>query len=165
MTQQLAGKAALVTGGGSGIGRASALALAAEGAVVTVAGRTQESLKETVRRMEAAGGTARCVLADVTREPDVERAVEAAVEGVGRLDITLNNAGYDGEFQYTWEYDAEMLDRMIAVNTRGAFLSMKHELRHMVAQGSGVIVNMASGAGLVGVTGAVIPVDGGYTVP
>ncbi|MFF4795880.1 SDR family NAD(P)-dependent oxidoreductase [Streptomyces sp. NPDC001276] len=153
MTQQFAGKSALITGGGSGIGRASALALAAEGALVTVAGRTEEPLKETVRLIDAAGGTARYVLADVSREDAVERAVAAVVEGTGRLDIALNNAGYDGEFQYTWEYDADMLDRMLATNTRGAFLSMKHELKHMVAQGSGVIVNMASGAGLVGVTG------------
>ncbi|MFF4764773.1 SDR family NAD(P)-dependent oxidoreductase [Streptomyces sp. NPDC001292] len=153
MTQQFAGKTALITGGGSGIGRASALALGAEGALVTVTGRTEESLKETVRLVEEAGGTARLVVADVSQEDAVERAVAAAVEGVGRLDIALNNAGYDGEFQNTWEYDVDMLDRMLAVNTRGAFLSMKHELKHMVAQGSGVIVNMASGAGLVGVTG------------
>ncbi|MBO1413232.1 SDR family NAD(P)-dependent oxidoreductase, partial [Streptomyces sp. FH025] len=153
MTQQFAGKTVLITGGGSGIGRASALAFAAEGAIVTVVGRTEEPLKETVRLAEAIGGTARYVLADVTREDAVEQAVAAAAEGTGRLDIALNNAGYDGEFQNTWEYDVDMLDRMLATNTRGAFLSMKHELKRMVEQGSGVIVNMASGAGLVGVTG------------
>ncbi|MGW3074720.1 MULTISPECIES: SDR family NAD(P)-dependent oxidoreductase [unclassified Kitasatospora] len=153
MTQQFVGKTVLITGGGSGIGRAGALAFAAEGAMVTVAGRTEEALKETVRLAEAIGGTARYVLADVTREDSVEQAVAAAAEGTGRLDIALNNAGYDGGFQHTWEYDADMLDRMLATNTRGAFLSMKHELKRMVEQGSGVIVNMASGAGLVGVAG------------
>lgn len=153
MTQQFAGRSALVTGGGSGIGRATALALAAEGALVTVAGRTAETLKETVRLVEAAGGSARFVIADVTDESQVEKAVQAAVEDIGRLDIALNNAGYDGEFQLTQDYSTEMLDHMIALNVRGVFLSMKHELRHMVAQGSGSIVNMSSRAGLVGVRG------------
>jgi len=153
MTQQFAGKSALVTGGGSGIGRASALALAAEGALVTVAGRTAETLKETVRLIEQAGGAARHVVADMTDEAQVAMAVEAAVTDKGRLDIALNNAGYDGEFQLTKDYSTEMLDRMIAVNVRGVFLSMKYELRHMTEQGSGAIVNMSSGAALVGVTG------------
>ncbi|MFB6561723.1 glucose 1-dehydrogenase [Streptomyces sp. NPDC056400] len=153
MNQQFAGASALVTGGGSGIGRASALALAAEGALVTVAGRTAASLKETVRLIEASGGSARYVLADITDEAQVEKAVDAAVADIGRLDIALNNAGYDGEYQLTRDYSTEMLDRMIALNVRGVFLSMKHELRHMTAQGSGAIVNMSSGAGLIGVPG------------
>ena len=135
MTQQFAGGSALVTGGGSGIGRATALALAAEGALVTVAGRTAETLKETVRLVEAAGGTARFVIADMTDESQVENAVQAAVEDIGRLDIAINNAGYDGEFRLTQDYSTEMLDHMIALNVRGVFLSMKHELRHMVARG------------------------------
>ncbi|MFD7229182.1 SDR family NAD(P)-dependent oxidoreductase [Streptomyces sp. NPDC059881] len=137
-----AGTSALVTGGGSGIGRASALALAAEGALVTVAGRTAETLKETVRLAEASGGSARYVVADVTDESQVEKAVQAAVADIGRLDFALNNAGYDGEYQLTKDYSTEMLDHMIALNVRGVFLSMKHELRHMTALGSGAIVNM-----------------------
>ena len=153
MTHQFAGKSALITGGGSGIGRASALAFAAEGALVTVAGRTAETLKETVRLVEAAGGSARYVVADMTDESQVERAVQAAIADTGRLDLALNNAGYDGEYQLTQDYSTEMLDRMIAINVRGVFLSMKYELRHMVAKGSGSIVNMSSGAGLVGVPG------------
>jgi NAD(P)-dependent dehydrogenase (short-subunit alcohol dehydrogenase family) len=153
MTQQFEGKSALVTGGGSGIGRASALALAAEGALVTVTGRTAQTLEETVRLVEAAGGSARYVIGDMTDEAQIEHAVQAATADVGRLDIALNNAGYDGEYQLTQDYSTEMLDHMIALNVRGMFLSMKYELRHMVAQGSGVIVNMASGAGLIGVPG------------
>ncbi|MDT0465153.1 glucose 1-dehydrogenase [Streptomyces gibsoniae] len=153
MNKQFAGKSALVTGGGSGIGRASALALAAEGALVTVAGRTAVTLKETVRLIEAAGGSARYVVADITDEAQVENAAQAATEDIGRLDLALNNAGYDGEYQLTTDYSTEMLDHMIALNVRGMFLSMKYELRHMVAQGSGAIVNMASGAGLIGVPG------------
>jgi NAD(P)-dependent dehydrogenase (short-subunit alcohol dehydrogenase family) len=153
MTQQFAGKSALVTGGGSGIGRATALALAAEGALVTVAGRTQETLKETVHLIEAAGGSARFVVADMTDEAQVEKAVNAATADIGHLDLAVNNAGFDGEYQLTKDYSTEMLDHMIALNIRGVFLSMKYELQHMVAQGSGSIVNMSSGAGLVGVPG------------
>lgn len=118
-----------------------------------MAGRTPETLKETVRLIEAQGGTARHVVADMTDESDVQRAVDAAASGVGRLDLALNNAGYDGEYQLTTDYSTEMLDHMIALNVRGVFLSMKYEPRHMVAQGSGAIVNMSSGAALVGVPG------------
>ncbi|MET8956098.1 glucose 1-dehydrogenase [Streptomyces sp. NPDC004393] len=153
MAWQFAGKTAFVTGGGSGIGRASALALAADGALVTVAGRTADTLKETVRLVEAAGGSARYVVADVTDEAQIEHAVQDATAGTGRLDIALNNAGYDGEYQLTKDYSSQLLDRMIALNVRGMFLSMKHELRYMTAQGSGTIVNMSSGAGLIGVPG------------
>jgi NAD(P)-dependent dehydrogenase (short-subunit alcohol dehydrogenase family) len=152
VTKQFAGKSALITGGGSGIGRASALALAAEGALVTVTGRTEETLKETVRVIEADGGSARSVVADMTDEAQVEKAVAAATEN-GHLDLALNNAGSDGEYQLTTDYSTEMLDHMIALNVRGVFLSMKYELRRMVAQGSGAIVNMSSGAGLLGVPG------------
>ncbi|BBJ37711.1 short chain dehydrogenase [Streptomyces antimycoticus] len=153
MSQQFAGKTALVTGGGSGIGRATTLALAAEGALVTISGRTEENLKETVRLVEAAGGSARHIVADVSDESMVEAMVHAAVGDTGRLDFAVNNAGYDGEFQLTTDYSTEMLDHMIAVNIRGVFLSMKYELRQMVVQGFGSVVNMSSGAGLVGVSG------------
>lgn len=149
MTQQFAGRTALVTGGGSGIGRATALALAAEGALVTVAGRTRDTLEETVRLVQATGGAARHVVADVTDEA----AVEAAIGDTGRLDIAVNNAGYDGEYQLTADYSTDMLDRMIAINIRGVFLSMKYELKQMTTQGFGSVVNMSSGAGLVGVAG------------
>jgi NAD(P)-dependent dehydrogenase (short-subunit alcohol dehydrogenase family) len=153
MTQQFSGKSALVTGGGSGIGRACAVALATDGALVTVAGRTAETLNETVRLVEAAGGSARYVVADLTNEAEVEKAVLAATADVGSLDLALNNAGYDGEYHLTQDYSTEMLDHMLALNVRGMLLSMKYELKHMVARGSGSIVNMASSAGLVGVPG------------
>ncbi|WP_328843418.1 SDR family NAD(P)-dependent oxidoreductase [Streptomyces sp. NBC_00258] len=153
MQQQFTGRTALVTGGGSGIGRATALALAAEGALVTVAGRTQETLTQTARLIEESGGTARSVVADVSDERAVAAAVEAAVGDSGRLDFAVNNAGYDGEYQLTQDYSTDMLDTMIAINVRGTFLSMKYELKHMTAQGFGVVVNMSSGAGLVGVAG------------
>lgn len=153
MTQQFAGRTALVTGGGSGIGRATALALAAEGALVTVAGRTRDTLEETVRLVQANGGQARHIVADVADESAVEAAVLVAIGDTGRLDIAVNNAGYDGEYQLTAEYSTDMLDKMIAINVRGVFLSMKYELKQMTAQGFGSVVNMSSGAGLVGVAG------------
>lgn len=153
MSQQFAGKSAFITGGGSGIGRATALAFAAEGATVTIVGRTADTLEETVRLVEAAGGSASYVVGDVTDEAAIENAVKTTIERTGGLDFAVNNAGYDGEFQLTQDYSTEMLDRMIAINIRGVFLSMKHELKHMIANGSGAIVNMSSGAGLVGVLG------------
>jgi NAD(P)-dependent dehydrogenase (short-subunit alcohol dehydrogenase family) len=97
MTATIRGKTGFVTGGDSGIGRATALALAAEGAFVTVAGRTEGPLKETVRLIDAAaGGSGRHVIADVSDESAVETAVRAAIGDTGRLDFAVNNAGYDG---------------------------------------------------------------------
>ncbi|GAA3776240.1 SDR family NAD(P)-dependent oxidoreductase [Streptomyces chiangmaiensis] len=147
MTQQFAGKSALVAGGGSGIGRASALALADEGALVTVAGRTAESLKETVRLVEAAGGSARHVMADMTDESQVEKAVLAAAAEIDRLDIALNNAGYDGE---DWR----------------KALDASHPLGRIARpeEIADAVVWLASDKSSF-VTGIALPVDGGYTAP
>lgn len=155
MTGELQGKTAMITGGGSGIGRASALALAAEGCEVTVAGRTVSDLEETVRQVEATGGTARFVRCDVADEESVHAAVDVAGRGAGRLDFGVNSAGVSGgdDLQPTGDYPTETFDRIIAVDLRGVFLSMKYELRQMEAQGFGSIVNLDSGAGLVGVPG------------
>ena len=155
MTQQFEGRAALITGGGSGVGRASALALAAEGCLVTVCGRTARTLAETVGLVEAAGGSARFVQCDVADERSVQAAVEAAIGDSGRLDFGVNCAGVSGgdDLHLTAEYPTEMFDLMIATDLRGTFLSMKYELKQMKAQGSGSIVNISSGAGLVGAAG------------
>jgi NAD(P)-dependent dehydrogenase (short-subunit alcohol dehydrogenase family) len=156
MTKQLEGKTALITGGGTGIGRATALALAGEGCTVTVAGRTAETLKETVRQIEEAGGQARYAVADVTDEEAVKAAVKVAVGDTGRLDVAVNSAGVDGgnDAHPAITYPNETLDLMLDVNVRGMFLSMKHELGQMVGQGSsGSLVNISSGAGLEGVPG------------
>lgn len=99
------------------------------------------------------GGSARAVVADVSDETGVQAAVERAIGDSGRLDFAVNNAGYDGVYQLTTDYSTDMLDHLIAVNMRGVFLSMKYELRQMVAQGYGSVVNIASGAALVGVPG------------
>jgi NAD(P)-dependent dehydrogenase (short-subunit alcohol dehydrogenase family) len=155
MTPEFAGKTAFITGGGSGIGRASALALAERGCLVTVAGRTAKSLQETVGLIEAAGGIARFVECDVTDEPSVRAAVDAAVGPSGRLNFGVNSAGVSGgdDLRKTADYATETFDRIVAIDLRGTFLAMKYELAKMQSQGSGSIINLDSGAGLVGVPG------------
>lgn len=153
------GKAALVTGGGSGIGRASAIALAREGARVAVADFDAASAHDTVGMINAAGGQAIALSGDVTSEAAVEAMVQGAVAAYGRLDCAFNNAGVapfhvGAAGQATAEWSEESFDRMIAVNLKGVWLCMKHELRQMAAQRSGAIVNTASIAGLIGLKNA-----------
>jgi NAD(P)-dependent dehydrogenase (short-subunit alcohol dehydrogenase family) len=155
MTPQFTGKNALITGGGTGIGRASALALAAEGCSVTVCGRTTSTLEETVELVEAAGGAARPVRCDVSDEESVRKAVELARGDNGRLDFGVNCAGVSGggDLQPTADYATETFDLIFATDLRGTFLAMKYELKQMKAQGFGSIVNVASITGLVGYPG------------
>jgi NAD(P)-dependent dehydrogenase (short-subunit alcohol dehydrogenase family) len=149
------GTRAFVTGGGTGIGRASAVALAAQGCFVTVAGRTRRTLDETVALVREVGGSAAAVLCDVTDEASVASAVAMAAGEDGRLDFGVNSAGVSGgdDLRPLADYSQDQFDRMIDIDLRGTFLSMKHELRHMVAFGRGSIVTIASGAGIVGVPG------------
>lgn len=151
----LAGTRAFITGGGTGIGRAAAIALTRLGSTVTVAGRTRRTLDETVSAVETAGGRAISVVCDVTDEASVRDAVTAAAGEAARLDFAVNSAGVSGgdDLRPTAEYATEMFDQVIAIDLRGTFLSMKYELKVMSAQGFGSIVNIASGAGLVGVPG------------
>ena len=155
MTKQFAGKTAIVTGGGTGIGRAAALALAAEGCTVTIVGRTAATLEQTVSDIQAAGGDARYVICDVTNEAAVAAAVQVAAGAAGRLDFAVNSAGIDGDDKpvMTAEYSMQVFDQMIATNVRGMFLSMKYELQLMLPYEMGSIINISSGAGLVGVGG------------
>jgi len=152
-------KTALITGGGTGIGRAAAIALAAEGYEITVAGRTSATLEQTVKLIEDAGGKAAYVIADVHDEDAVRHAVEFAAGGTadngGRLDFAVNSAGVDGgnDSHPFIDYPVETLDLMLATNVRGMFFSMKHELEIMARQGFGPIVNISSGADLTGVPG------------
>lgn len=151
MPGEFEGKIALVTGGSSGIGRAAALAYAREGAKIVVAARREEESMETVRLVEATGGTAAFVRADMASRPDIERMVAETVRLYGRLDIAFNNAGIEGSMRVpAHEYDEAVWDRLIAVNLTGVWLCMKHEIRQMLAQGGGVIVNMSSVSGLIG---------------
>jgi NAD(P)-dependent dehydrogenase (short-subunit alcohol dehydrogenase family) len=144
---------ALVTGAASGIGRATALALAREGARVLVTDLDANGGEATCVAVADAGGEARFVRTDVTREADVAAAVDAAVRGWGRLDCAVNNAGITGGGGAIPDLDLEQWNRTLAVNLTGVFLCLKYEIPAMREQGGGAIVNMASGAGLIGVPG------------
>jgi len=146
----LDGKVALVTGAGSGIGRATARAFARRGARVLVSDVAVEAGEETVKLIAGASGVARFVRADVASEADVERLIAAALSAYGRLDCAHNNAGVPGAEAKTADYPQADWDRVIAVNLTGVWLCMKHEIRQMLAQGGGAIVNTASVAGLQG---------------
>ena len=144
------GKVALVTGAGSGIGRATALVFAREGAKVVVSDIVVAGGQETVQQIEAAGGEAIFVKADVSQAADVETLIAKTVETYGRLDCAFNNAGIEGGMKLTIDCTKEEFDRTIAVNLTGVWLCMKYEIQQMLSQGSGAIVNTASAAGLVG---------------
>ena len=150
---QLDGKVALITGAGSGIGRASALAFAREGAKVAVADIVVEGGEETVRMVKEAGGEAFFIKVDVANAADVEAMVNTVVDTYGRIDCAYNNAGIEGRLASTDEYPEDVFDKVIDINLTGVWLCMKYELPHMLKQGSGAIVNTASGAGLIGVSG------------
>jgi NAD(P)-dependent dehydrogenase (short-subunit alcohol dehydrogenase family) len=146
-------KVAFVTGATSGIGRATALAFAREGASVVVADIAADGVKETARLIEQAGGQALAVTCDVTSSEQIEAALAAAVERFGRLDIAFNNAGIEQLIKPAAEISDDEWDRLVAVNLRGAFLSMKHEIELMLLHGGGAIVNTSSGAGVKGFKG------------
>jgi NAD(P)-dependent dehydrogenase (short-subunit alcohol dehydrogenase family) len=149
------GKAALVTGGGSGIGRATALKLAQEGARVMIVDYVQESGERTVKMIKDAGGNASFFSADVSMAKQIEAMVAKAVETYGRLDCAFNNAGIEGRMGgSTVECSEENFDRTIAVNLKGVWLCMKYEIPQMLKQGGGSIVNTASALGLVAIAGA-----------
>ncbi|HEY4041114.1 MAG TPA: glucose 1-dehydrogenase [Rhodopila sp.] len=155
MTGMLAGKVALVTGGGNGIGREAALAFAREGARVAVADYEAEAAAETVALINGKGGQAISLSGDVTVAVQVKAMVDGAVAAYGRLDCAFNNAGIAGHQveasgQLTHEWSEKSFDRMIEVNLKGVWLCMKHEIPLMRAAGGGAIVNTASVAGLIG---------------
>lgn len=147
------GKVAIVTGAASGIGRASAQAFAREGAKVIVSDVVVEGGEETVKMIKASGGEATFVRCDVAKTADVEALVKAAVDTYGKLDCANNNAGIEGPMAPTADYAEADWDRVIAINLKGVWLSMKHEIRAMLATGGGAIVNTSSIAGLVGFQG------------
>ncbi len=153
MQGRLQGKAALVTGGASGIGRAAALAFAREGAKVVVSDVVVAGGEETVALIKAAGGEAFFVKADVAKPAEVEALIASVVAAYGRLDCALNNAGIEGVMASTVDCTEENWDRIIAVNLKGVWLCMKAEIAQMLKQGGGAIVNTASVAGLVGFAG------------
>ncbi len=142
------GKIVLITGAGSGIGRATALAFAARGAAVVVADVNETGGQETVALVISAGGKALFIGADVSKPDEVEALVGETVRRFGRLDIAVNNAGIGGAWARTADYPLADWERVLAVNLSGVFYCMQQELRQMLAQGGGVIVNVASIAGI-----------------
>src|SRR5205814_815893 len=152
---QMKGKVALVTGGTSGIGRATAVALGRAGASVVVAGRRETEGRETVELIKKTGGQASFFRADVSREADLRALVEHTVKTFGRLDIAVNNAGVE-LVQPVVEANPDDCRRIFDVNVVGVLLSMKHEIPAMLRTGGGSIVNMSSIAGSVGMPGIAV---------
>jgi NAD(P)-dependent dehydrogenase (short-subunit alcohol dehydrogenase family) len=150
MAGQLEDKVALVTGGGSGIGRACALAFERDGAKVVVGDIDVEDGEETARMIVEAGGEATFVEVDVSKATEVEAMVYAAVEAYGRIDCAFNNAGITGELTPIADGTEENWDRVMGINLKGVWLCIKYEIPQMLKQGSGTIVNTASVFGLVG---------------
>lgn len=150
MSKQFSEKVALITGAGSGIGRSTALAFAQEGARVIVSDVAVETGEETVQLIQDAGGEAQFVRADVANVADVAKMVQTAVDQYGRLDIGINNAGIGSGWKRLADYEDEDWNRIINVNLNGVFFCMRHEIKQMLQQGSGAIVNVASIAGLRG---------------
>jgi NAD(P)-dependent dehydrogenase (short-subunit alcohol dehydrogenase family) len=156
MPGQLTGKVALVTGGASGIGRATALTLAREGARLVIADRYEDGGQQTVHLITENGGEAIFVQTDVTQATAVEALISAAVTSYGRLDCAHNNAGISGagiggeQRTLTAEYPEERWHQVLAINLTGVWLCMKYEIMQMLKQGGGAIVNTASVAGLLG---------------
>lgn len=147
------GKVAFVTGAASGIGRATALAFAAEGARVAILDRTEDVLKETAEALKKAGGEVLAITSDVSIPEQVKAAVAQVVERFGRLDLAFNNAGVENKARPLHEIELEEWDRILGINLRGTFVCMKHEIAQMLRQGGGVVVNTSSGAGIRGVAG------------
>jgi NAD(P)-dependent dehydrogenase (short-subunit alcohol dehydrogenase family) len=147
------GKVALVTGGGSGIGRATSLAFANEGAKVVIDDINVKGGEETVRLIKEAGGEAVFVKADVSKAAEVEAMVQKAVDTYGHLDCAYNNAGVGEPLKRVHKTSEDNWDRLMATNLKGVYLCMKYEIPHMLKQGKGAIVNTASLAGLKGLSG------------
>lgn len=148
-TKPIAGKVAIVTGAGRGIGRSIALSLADAGARVTLASRTESQLRAVCAEIETAGGQAACLPADMSREADVIRLVKGTVERFGRLDIVINNAGA-GVYGPLEQTSTESWDRLLAVNARGPFILCREAIPFLRMNPRSFIVNIASVMGVKG---------------
>jgi NAD(P)-dependent dehydrogenase (short-subunit alcohol dehydrogenase family) len=145
--EELSGKTALITGGGTGIGRGVALALSEEGCNVVVCGRRKEPLEEVLGVVQARGGRGLALVADVSQEDDVEKMVKSSLDEFGQIDILINNAGIGGG-GYIHNHDLHTWDRVMAINLRGPFLTSRAVLPMMREQKGGHIINISSESGL-----------------
>lgn len=148
---EFSGKTVLITGAGSGIGKATAIAFAAEGAAVIVSDLSTDGGNQAVAEITAAGGSARFIACDVSDQASVDALFDEAIATFGRIDCAVNNAGIDIELSPEPQWDVAVFDRIISINVRGAFLCMRREVEHMRAQGGGAIVNLGSYASVAGV--------------
>lgn len=156
--KQLENKVALVTGAGSGIGKAVAILYAKEGAKVIVNDINEENGQLVVNQIKSEGGEATFIEADVSNEEDVQNLIKNTVEKYGKLDIACNNAGITGEQNLTGQYSVSSWEKVVAINLNGVFLNCKYQLEQMEKNGGGVIVNMASIHGI-----AAAPMSSAYT--
>jgi len=142
-------KVAVITGGTSGLGRAISLEFAKSGATVVVAGRREEEGEKTVRQVEEFGSKALFIRCDVTKTEDVKNLMDITNLKYGKIDFAVNNAGYYGNASFLSNYEEEEFDKVININLKGVWLSMKYELQSMLRSGSGSIVNISSVNGLI----------------
>jgi NAD(P)-dependent dehydrogenase (short-subunit alcohol dehydrogenase family) len=144
MDKRFTGKVALITGGTSGIGRATAVAFAEQGANVVISGRREAEGTESLSLIQKAGGQGLFVRGDVSAESEIEALVAKTLERFGRLDFAFNNAGVGGEGRATMTATADIYNRIMDINVRGVFFSMKHQIPAILQSGGGAIVNNAS---------------------
>lgn len=150
MSKKFQDKVVLITGGNSGIGRATSLAFARQGAKLVIAARRAQEGIETVNHISELGGEVIFVETDVTKNDQVENLVAKTLSTYGALDICFNNAGYGGMMVPCAEFEEEIWDNTIDVNLKGVWLCMKHQIKAMLENGGGAIINNASAAGLNG---------------
>lgn len=148
--KNLENKVAVITGGGSGIGKAIAILYASEGAKIVVSDIDEKGGEETVSEIKAKGGDAKFIKADTSRPDDSKNAAEQAVKQFGGLHIAVNNAGIGGPLKPTGEYPIDGWDKTIAINLSGVFYGMRYQIPAMLSSGGGSIVNVASILGKVG---------------
>ncbi len=153
MNMDFTDKVALITGGGGGIGRATALAFAKAGAKIVVVDHDSASGEATAGIIRQQGGEAKFIAADVTKSADVANYVKETLAAYGKIDCFFNNAGIEGKVAHTADYDEAMFDQVIGVNVKGVFLGLRHVLPVLLKQKSGSVVNTASVAGLVATPG------------
>jgi NAD(P)-dependent dehydrogenase (short-subunit alcohol dehydrogenase family) len=144
-------KVAFITGAGSGIGRATALAFAREGSKVVIADYSEAGSQETLKQIKDSGGEAIITRCDVRSEEDIKRALDETIKAYGRLDFAFNNAGSEQKAGAIADTSVDEWDRIMNINLRGVFLCMKYQLPLLLKQGGGVIVNTSSGAGVMGI--------------